>query len=325
MLRSCREMYYTASCGVLQELFAIFFAFIPTKSTSGLCYPVKKGVRPIRTVIYLDVLLLVNFVVGAAFLLAAGLLCGLCAMPLRLLVGAAAAAASSLALLAPTAPWPLALTYKGSSAVICVLAAYGRQGVRNTARLTAWFVLLNLTLTGALALPGAACNNLSFYLPVSPGLLLACTAGVCSAVQGVLRLLGRTGPACFPVELELLGRSLSLRAFCDTGFGVQEPLSGRAVVLVRLGEVRSALPPELGEYLSYCLSGAAPPPRPEWGVRFVPCQTVAGHCLLPALPGTLVCGRRRQEGIYAAFCDTPPPQEGWTALVSAETAALLGK
>lgn len=37
-----------------------------------------------RTVIYLDVLLLVNFVVGAAFLLAAGLLCGACCSPLRL-------------------------------------------------------------------------------------------------------------------------------------------------------------------------------------------------------------------------------------------------
>ena len=34
-----------------------------------------------RTVIYLDVLLLVNFVVGAAFLLAAGLLCGACCSP----------------------------------------------------------------------------------------------------------------------------------------------------------------------------------------------------------------------------------------------------
>ena len=56
-----------------------------------------------RTVIYLDVLLLVNFVVGAAFLLAAGLLCGACCSPLRLVGGAGAAAVSSLALLAPTA------------------------------------------------------------------------------------------------------------------------------------------------------------------------------------------------------------------------------
>ena len=248
-----------------------------------------------RTVIYLDVLLLVNFVVGAAFLLAAGLLCGACCSPLRLVGGAGTAAVSSLVLLAPTAPWPLALTYKGTTAALCVAAAYGWQGVRNTARLTAWFILLNLTLTGALLLPGAACNNLSFYLPVSPGLLLASTAG----------------------------QSVELKALCDTGFHVQEPLSGRAVVLVRLGAVR--LPEELQTYLERCLAGGGGEPRPEWGVRFVPCQTVAGHCLLPALPAALSCGGRAQEGIYAAFCDTPPPQGGWTALVSAETASLLGK
>ena len=49
-----------------------------------------------RTVIYLDVLLLVNFVVGAAFLLAAGLLCGACCSPLRLVGDAGTAAVSSL-------------------------------------------------------------------------------------------------------------------------------------------------------------------------------------------------------------------------------------
>ena len=196
-----------------------------------------------RTVIYLDVLLLVNFVVGAAFLLAAGLLCGACCSPLRLVGGAGAAAVSSLALLAPTAPWPLALTYKGTSAALCVAAAYGWQGARNTARLTAWFVLLNLTLTGALFLPGAACNNLSFYLPVSPGLLLASTAGVCGVVEGVLHVLGRSGPACFGAELSVAGRVVPLSVFCDTGFHVQEPLSGRAVVLVRLDAV--SLPAEL--------------------------------------------------------------------------------
>ena len=248
-----------------------------------------------RTVIYLDVLLLVNFVVGAAFLLAAGLLCGACCSPLRLVGGAGAAAVSSLALLAPTAPWPLALTYKGTSAALCVAAAYGWQGARNTARLTAWFVLLNLTLTGALFLPGAACNNLSFYLPVSPGLLLASTAG----------------------------RVVPLSVFCDTGFHLQEPLSGRAVVLVRLDAV--SLPTELRAYLDACLAGVGAEPRPEWGVRFVPCQTVAGHCLLPALPAALGSNGRKQDGIYAAFCDMPPPPGGWTALVSAETAALLGK
>ena len=124
-------------------------------------------------------------------------------------------------------------------------------------------------------------------------------------------------------ELSVAGQVVPLSVFCDTGFHVQEPLSGRAVVLVRLDAV--SLPAELRAYLGACLAGVGAEPRPEWGVRFVPCQTVAGHCLLPALPAALASNGKKQDGIYAAFCDMTPPPGGWTALVSAETAALLGK
>jgi hypothetical protein len=139
----------------------------------------------------------------------------------------------------------------------------------------------------------------------------------------VLRFLGRGGGQVFPARLTVADTALDVRAFCDTGFSVQEPLSGRAVVLVRLDAV--PLPTELRAYLDACLAGVGAEPRPEWGVRFVPCQTVAGHCLLPALPAALGSNGRKRDGIYAAFCDMPPSPGGWTALVSAETAALLGK
>ena len=230
--------------------------------------------------------------------------------------------------LAPTAPWPLALTYKGTSAALCVAAAYGWQGARNTARLTAWFVLLNLTLTGALFLPGAACNNLSFYLPVSPGLLLASTAGVCGVVEGVLHVLGRSGPACFGAELSVAGQVVPLSVFCDTGFHVQEPLSGRAVVLVRFGAVQGRLPPALGTYLEQHFAGAAPLPVPALGVRLVPCTTVAGHCILPAVPASLCCTgsparQGRAEHLYAAFADLPPPPDGWEVLVGVEAGEMI--
>lgn len=273
--------------------------------------------------IYLDVLLLVNFVTTALFLLAAGLLSGVTASGWRVTAGAALGAAASLILLAPTAPWPLGLAYQTATGAVIVLAAYGWPGARCFLRLAAWFMALHLALTGAVLLPGAHSNNFSVYLPLSPGLLLHCAGGVYLAVQGVLRLLGRRGGQTVPATLLVAGAALPLRAFCDTGFSVQEPLSGRAVVLVRLGAVR--LPEALQTYLERCLAGGGGEPRPEWGVRFVPCQTVAGHCLLPALPAALSCGGRAQEGIYAAFCDTPPPQGGWTALVSAEMASLLGK
>ena len=278
---------------------------------------------PIKIVIYLDVLLLTNFALTLLFLLAAGLLAGVECRAGRLLLGGAAGAASSFALLAPEAPDAAALLYKVSTAALTVAAAYGWPGSRCFARRVGWFCAGNLLLAGALLLPGAQTNNGCIYLPLSPGALLAGAGGVVLAVQGVLRFLGRGGGQVFPARLTVADTALDVRAFCDTGFSVQEPLSGRAVVLVRLDAV--SLPPGVRAYLDACLAGVGAEPRPEWGVRFVPCQTVAGHCLLPALPAVLASNGRKQDGIYAAFCDMPPPPGGWTALVSAETAALLGK
>ena len=54
-----------------------------------------------KTVIYLDELLLVNFAVGAALLLGAGLLAGRACTGWRLLAGSGAAALASLGLLLP--------------------------------------------------------------------------------------------------------------------------------------------------------------------------------------------------------------------------------
>ena len=97
---------------------------------------------------------------------------------------------------------------------------------------------------------------------MSPGLLLASTAGVCGVVEGVLHVLGRSGPACFGAELSVAGRVVPLSVFCDTGFHLQEPLSGRAVVLVRYPAAKAALPPMLCTYLEAELSGAGALPQP---------------------------------------------------------------
>ena len=187
---------------------------------------------PIKTVIYLDVLLLTNFALTLLFLLAAGLLAGVECRAGRLLLGGVAGAASSLALLAPEAPDAAALLYKVSTAALTVAAAYGWPGGRCFARLVGWFCAGNLLLAGALLLPGAQTNNGCIYLPLSPGVLLAGAGGVVLAVQGVLRFLGRGGGQVFPARLTVADTALDVRAFCDTGFSVQEPLSGRAVVLV---------------------------------------------------------------------------------------------
>ena len=270
-------------------------------------------------------LLLTNFAIGVLFLLAAGLVSGQRCSGGRALCGAAVAAASSLALLAPTAPWGAELLYKGGTGALAVAAAYGWPGGRAFVRLLAWFWLLNLMLTGAVLLPGARMevNNLTVYLPLSPEVLLVGAGCVYGGLTLALHLLGRGEEACFPAELEAAGVVLRVRAFHDTGFRVREPLSGCGVVLVRFPAVEGLLPPDLGTYLKEALAGRAVMPLPEWQVRFVPCETVAGHCLLPAIPAQALRWSTRgrpqvRRGLYAAFCDTPPPPSGWTLLAGTD-------
>ena len=141
-----------------------------------------------KTVIYLDELLLTNFLAAAALLLGAGLLCARQCSGLRLMAGSAAAAAASLGILLPELPGPAAFLYKVFTCCAAVAAAYGVPGLRNFVQLCVWYLLLNLLLCGAVLLPGVQSANLCIYLPLSPGRLLLC----CGAVLTVLRPL-RTG------------------------------------------------------------------------------------------------------------------------------------
>ena len=281
-----------------------------------------------KTVIYLDELLLTNFLAAAMLLLCTGLLCARQCGGLRLLAGSAAAAAFSLCILLPELPGAAAVLCKAFTCGAVVAAAYGVPGPRGFARLCAWYLLLNLLLCGAAVLPGVQSANLCVYFALSPGRLLLCCGAVSALLRAVLFCFGRAGPRSVAAVLELDGAALPVQALCDTGFSVQEPLSGRAVVLVRFGAVQSRLPPTLGTYLEQHFAGAAPLPDPALGVRLVPCTTVAGHCILPAVPASLCCtgspaGQGRAEHLYAAFADLPPPPDGWEVLVGSETVSSL--
>ena len=278
-----------------------------------------------KTVIYLDELLLVNFMAAAAMLLAAGLLAGRqCTLP-RLLAGAAGAAAASLSLLAPALPEPAAVGWKLASCGAVVGLAYGFPGIRSFARLWGWYLLANLLLGGAVLLPGAQSRNLSLYLPLSPGLLLGCCGGVYLGLQGLMYCCGRGQPGTFAAVLELAeGSCLPVQAFYDTGFSVQEPLSGQPVVLVRYAAVRRRLAAPLQLFMDRYFADASPLPEPQWRLRLLPCRTVAGHCLLPALPArTLRTDSACTQPLLAAF-SAADPEDGWELLLGTDTARQLG-
>lgn len=104
---------------------------VSCKFSSSSCYNLPKGAGLIRAVIYLDVLLLVNFLTTALFLLAAGLLCGVSTSGGRVVGGALAGAAAS------SSCWPLpcrgrcqsGISWPPGSASSCLAMGFRAGGV----------------------------------------------------------------------------------------------------------------------------------------------------------------------------------------------------
>ena len=116
---------------------------------------------------------------------------------------------------------------------------------------------------------------------------------------------------------------LPVQAFHDTGFALQEPLSGKAVVLVQYPAVRHRLPQAARQYLDGWFAHSTAPPPPELGVHLVPCRSIHGQSILPALPAALQLGKDRAGGLLAAFCCPTPPDPAWELLYGEDAAQLL--
>ena len=317
----------------LQGVFEIFFAAWGRKAWFAPFHPRRavgwwSGAMGLK-VLYIDQLLLVNFAAAAAFLLAAGLLAG------GALQRAAAGAGIGLwgGVLPGAAGAGPALAGRpalqgGHRGGVCRpdLRLAGRQGVFAAVRVV---FDPHLLLTGAAAaLPGGHAANLTAYLDITPGRLLLAVAGVYLGVRALLRFLGKPGQAAVPAQLELLGVRMDVLAFYDSGFTLADPVSGRAVVLVRYDAVRSALPAGCQKSLDGALGRTDALPDPGLGLRYLVCGTIAGRTLLPAVPGAVLTRRAggrtwREEGLLAAFC-TGGAGEGWTLLLGSGLAGRMG-
>ena len=102
----------------------------------------------IKTVIYLDVLLLVNFLVAYFLLQAAGLLSSQHAAFSRMVCASGIASLSALILFAPELSYPAQILYKILTACAVVGVAFGLQGLRRFVTAVCWYAALNILLAG---------------------------------------------------------------------------------------------------------------------------------------------------------------------------------
>ena len=201
------------------------------------------------TVVYLDEVFLLNFVVDYLLLLSAGRLAGEVLRRGRLALGAALGAAYAGAVFLPGLGFLVHPLCKVGAGVLTVLAGYG--GSRRLLRVCLVFFAVSASFGGgilALQLLGNRSLTLANGVLSSPldlKLVLLSAAGCYGLITLLFQRAARHSPrrALAPAVVELGGRRAVLTALVDTGNTLTDPATGRPVLVAEGEKVKDLFPP----------------------------------------------------------------------------------
>ncbi|MEG1745316.1 MAG: sigma-E processing peptidase SpoIIGA [Ruthenibacterium sp.] len=260
-------------------------------------------------VIDVDVLVLVNAVIGYFVLRCTAFLAGREQRPWRFCAASVLAGLSALTLLWPFLPWPLAFFVKILCASGIIVTSFRFVNIHVFLKTTLWYIVLNLLLGGVVALAvfcGAKnlrYENFSLYLHVSPVLLIACILLMYVLIQGATYFFGRSKPqqrASFCAELQ--GEKLHGIALLDTGMHLLDAMTGEQAALCSLPALQMQIPRGTCSALrTYFESGTLA--APMW---LVAVKTATGLRMLPALrcAALTVNGRTRHQPVLVFTPET---------------------
>ena len=201
------------------------------------------------TVVYLDELFLLNFVVDYLLLLAAGRLAGEVLHRGRLALGAALGAAYAGAVFLPGLGFLVHPLCKVGAGVLTVLAGYG--GSRRLLRVCLVFFAVSAAFGGgifAIQLLGNRSLTLSNGILSSPldlKLVLLSAAGCYGLITLLFHRAALHSPRreLAPAVVELGSRRVVLTALVDTGNTLTDPVSGKPVLVAEGSKLDGLFPP----------------------------------------------------------------------------------
>ena len=215
--------------------------------------------------VYVDAAALLNFLVDLFLMVGTSRLAGFSPPWERLLMGSALGGIYSGLCLA----WPRLglLPIRLLVLILMALIAFGTQA--QALRQGAVFLLLSMALGGM----AVACRQARLLPLLLEGGLMV---GLCQLAFG-----GQIGGREYvPVTLWYGDRELHLTALRDTGNSLRDPLTGRPVVVISRAsaeKLTGLTGAQLSDPAALLCSGVLP------GLRLIPCSTVGGSNLLPAL------------------------------------------
>ncbi|MBR2320157.1 MAG: sigma-E processing peptidase SpoIIGA [Clostridia bacterium] len=277
-------------------------------------------------VIYIDMLLALNWWIDFLLLLAVRRAMGGNGKSWRLAVGALVGAFSCLVLFLPPVSVWVSLLIRLSAAALMVSVAFGIRQRHNWIRSVILLFALSAGLAGVcgafyffLAPQGFYVFNGVVYYSIPPLLLVGLTVLCYGLLWLFEQVLRRRAPRehLYRVRIAYAGRSVTFSCLYDSGNHLTEPFSGKPVLVVER-QVAEAL-------LTYIPAVSDLPA----GWRLVPYNTLGGNGLLPAFQSADVTAfiqgsEHPLPACYVAVCDSLGKGE-YQGLMGADMAENLAR
>lgn len=201
------------------------------------------------TVVYIDMLFLLNLIANYLLLLAGGRMAGVVLRRGWIALAAAMGALYAAVLFLPGMQWLAVWPCKAAAGVLMALVAYGTG--RNLLRATIMFYSASLALAGLVLsaeLLGSApltMENGVFYSSFDLRLLLVLFVLCYFILSLFFRRIGRHGCGeLVRLDMKLLGQGVHLTALRDNGNTLTDPATNRPVIVADYHALRDILPAE---------------------------------------------------------------------------------
>ena len=287
------------------------------------------------TEIYVDILLVINYLVNLLLLTGTAKIAGRNPRGRRIVAAALLGAVCSLTIFLPFMPLWLSLLEKLAVSAGIVLVAFRWLSGRVFARelllffaVTFCFAGMMLGLWFLLRPRWMTYHNGVVYFDISAFTLLVSSVLAYAVLEICRRLLrhGRLQREVCRVTLSLGRRSVRLTGLVDTGNTLREPFSGTPVILCGLEDIAPLLSAATVEML--CHGGFARGERCDLPLRGVPYSAVGAQGVLPAFRGGRLeivhTGRCYiSEDFYVAVSLSPLGDGSYNTLLHPDLAAAV--
>ncbi len=264
------------------------------------------------TVVYIDILLVINLAVDYLVLFGTARLAGAQFARLRGLLSAMIGAAYSLVIFLDFSRIFFMATELAVSAVM-MLITFGKRKPGEFFRLLTIFYICGFLFSGFMMLINSAVHADSFFIKSgivyfefsAMDIVLSGTAAF--IITEILQRLFRRGEpeGAFMAKIFYGGKSTVLKGFTDTGNYLSDPISGTPVAVTKPEAIKKIIPVEMLSAIKTADLST------EYKIRLIPCKTVSGSMLIPAFRPEKVMfknenGEFEAEDIMIALSENAP-------------------